>query len=162
MVDGVRCEILQSKLDAVRGVGLTSIKFKCEKRLALFAPGDVVAFDLMEVERDEEFGDSSCWNACEGVIMRMEPTRALICVLQDRCEIETVRPIMRLKHGGLRKTGEKYSVCIHCGRPEGVEIKLPDFGQSGPDARLHDWECTERDHGHTLPCVFGSDGESTT
>ena len=146
--DGVRCPILQAKLDGVRGLSLSSFKFKCEKRLSLFTPGDEVDFDIGKTI-DDEFD----FLACTGIVMRMYPTKALIYVSESEYDAVNV-PVMRLRHDGLRKTGKRHPVCIHCGRPEGAEIKLSNQGSPAYPKGLHDWECNRWENGRYQPCEY--------
>ena len=151
-VDGERCKILQSKLDAVKGAGLTSIRFRCAVRLSLFRPGDEVAFSIY-VPGEEEILN------CLGIVMDMRQTRVLVYVIRDEVnEQHTEAPIVLLQHARIRKTGKLHPICIYCGRPQGVEIKMLDGGLTDGRQTYHDWECSRwLDDGldsRPAPCQF--------
>lgn len=125
--DDVRCQILEGKLRSVRGLGLTSIKFLCPTRAALFSPGQVVMFAI-------DVGDS--WGntksvPVKGIVMRTKGRKVLVY-----SDGETDRQIVWLYPDRLTKTGDSVTVCIHCGRPEGREIRI-----TTEVSEEHEWEC---------------------
>ena len=155
--DDARCPILQSKLDVVRGAGLTSIKFKCEKRFSAFRPGDEVAFSIYVPGYEDEVLD------CLGIVMEMRQTRVQVYVIRDEVnEQHTEAPIVFLRHNRVKKTGKRHPVCIYCGKPQGVEIKILDNGLTNGKQTYHDWECNrwiiDGDDSRCALCQFESAG----
>ncbi len=112
-----RCPVLQEKLNAVRGAGLTNIEFKCEKRKQLFKPGEVVRFTLTKGENPLHGGTIEA--QAEGIIMKADGRRYLLY------SEDTNFCLARLYPDSLHRTGERVRVCIHCAKPEGVTIQLP-------------------------------------
>ena len=120
-----RCPILQGKLDAVKGAGLSSIAFKCDKRQALFQPGEVVEFRLLV---DDEGGTGP--EDMTGIVMATKGRKVRIY------SETTNRPVIALYPDMLKKTGETHTVCIHCGRPKGKEFEVTSNA-----GEKHKWEC---------------------
>ena len=49
------CEIQKAKRAALRGLGITTVKFICKERRDLFAPGQPVIFTTYVVDEDDEY-----------------------------------------------------------------------------------------------------------
>lgn len=134
MKDGKRCEILQGKLDAVKGAGVTSIRFKCDRRVAipcLVAPGDVVVFEIYEKGCPDEM-------QCRGIVMRtwLAGEKVLLYVEPEAGEYgETEYPVIKLRPEHLCKTGEVHPVCTECYRPKGKTFKI----RSAHDPEEREW-----------------------
>lgn len=136
------CDRLVAKLNAVRGIGLTVIKFPCPERQALFAPGDVVKFSLPVVWGP----DGDCRTVpMEGVIMRITGRRWMVYSNSSGCH----RKIVKLYPDRLKKTGESRPICKHCALPIGVERPVMRSGEA--------WSCQSdwTDEGEEIqrPCV---------
>lgn len=114
------CELLVSKMNGVRGLGLTVIKFACPTRDGLFSPGDVVTFSLPVSYSPE--GDARTV-PMEGVIMRRIGRKWFLYSASEGC----TQKVMKLYPDKLKKTGETRPLCIHCGLPMGVERPLMEY-----------------------------------
>lgn len=132
-----RCAILAAKAKSVKGLGLTSIKFNCEKRPTLFTPGDIVSFELWDGEFDRLV-------RLTGIVMRTKGRKVMIY------SGETERSVLWLYPDGLHKTGRSAPVCVRCGAPQGAEILIKTSGDEKPRA----WECSNYDDQgmKSLPC----------
>lgn len=153
--NGSRCPILQQKLDAVRGVGLSSIRFYCQTRLNLFKPGDVVEFQIYSHEHSEDWLSGELVQGspldCRGIVMRNKGRKVLVYVDDD--DDSTERPIVNLYLDGLHKTGERHPVCIHCGKPEGKDIELT----SRISGEIELWQCRSDDESfQVLFCEYAT------
>jgi hypothetical protein len=134
------CQILDAKLKAVKGLGLTRIAFKCEVREGLFPPGAVVRF-----ERWEDYDDHySRGMEGTGIVMRTKGRKVLIY------SEDIERTVSWWYPDKLQDTGKRASVCRHCGRPEGKTIQLPHHKEAAQrkgsphviDMTPTEWECT--------------------
>lgn len=139
-----RCEILQAKLDAVKGIGLTMIRFQCEKRPTLFQPGEVVEFNLWNPSHPE--GNESMYI---GTVMRYKDRKVLIH------SEETEHSVLWLWTDKLRKTGARKTVCVHCGLPRGADVYIRDTS-TGKDK---EWDCRgeyniDTNSVDSLPCEY--------
>lgn len=143
----LRCPILQSKLNAVKGAGLSSISFKCERRTSLFTPGDIVSFALA-VAYDAERG-VPIRKCVTGYVIQAKGRKFLVY-----CE-RSNNKLIWLYPDGLTQTG-KVRACIHCGAPEGIHIRY----QKDQEQETI-WTCTratynqEAGYMEPQPCVFG-------
>lgn len=139
------CERLISKLTAVRGIGLTVIKFPCPERKSLFSPGDVVTFSLPVA-----YGpDGDCRTTpMEGTVMRISGRRWMVYSDSPGCH----RKIVILYPDRLKKTGESRQICKHCALPIGVERPIMKSGEA--------WSCRSdwTDEGEEIqrPCEAAS------
>ena len=118
------CEIRLAKLKAVRGAGLTAIRFKCDKLLSELQPGQLV-------RAESHYSDPVL-----GTVMRPNGDRVFVwldgadangkrCVsLQPDC----LEPI----------DGERVRVCANCGQLEGTESR------AGFDCEERDRDCDYR------------------
>jgi len=119
------CKLLLSKLEAVRGAGLTVIKFPCPTRDSIFQSGECVYFSLPisgpdGVDRRVKV---------DGVIMRRKGRKWLLyCNHPD-----ISRHVINMYPDALRKTGEVKPLCRHCGLPMGVERPIM--------AKCEPWSC---------------------
>ena len=146
-VDGKRCEILESHIAPLRGIGckLSSISFRCDTRKALFSPGECVSFMGANGGdgSDPEYGDFMGW------VMGWSGGKVRIA-----CE-ETNSPVVKIQPDRLRKIpDENRRVCLKCGKPEGVSIQIKE--KSG---ELRPWFCDdvwddELYDRRPLPCVY--------
>jgi len=146
-----RCPILQGKLDAVRGLGLKSIDFECSTKTALFTPGQGVAFLGSSDERGE-YGERP-YETYAGFVMRWRGNKVLVV------SEETDSPFCSIFPNRLTPVSDRRRACIHCGMPEGVNIKV----KGKFDAEPHAWVCrAEIGEGGDgiLPCEYGSATEA--
>lgn len=138
-----RCSILQAKLRGVKGLGLASIDFKCPTKLALFAPGQCVTF--MGADPDGGYG------VFEGYVYKWDSNK--VRVVSE----ETDKPFCRIRPDRLSLVpGKERRVCVHCGLPEGVRIKV----KMADDPEPREWVCRMDyaeawPHGETpIPCEY--------
>lgn len=137
--NGKRCDILAGKVASVKGLGLTKIAFRCERRESLFLPGDVVEFQAKYYSDADDF-----WETGYGVVMRTKGRKVLIY------SEDIERTVSWWYPDKLQDTGERASVCRHCGRPEGKTIQLPHHKEAAQrkgsphaiDMTPTEWECT--------------------
>lgn len=150
VVDGQRCGILDAKLKGIKGLGLTSINFKCAKREDHFKPGQPVEFDADVIEHDYEgeiVGRDT--QTHQGYVWKRDGFR--VVVVSDT----TNRPKLKFAEKRLRKLDtEARQCCIHCQKPQGLfdEIKSKETGEVRP------YICrTEYNGGYTetnKPCEY--------
>jgi hypothetical protein len=141
-----RCPILQVILDQVRGLRLTSANFKCPTKTALFRPGQCVTFK--GAQPDGGYRDFI------GYVVRWDGNKVRVA-----CE-NTDKPFCRIRPDRLEVVpNEERRVCVHCGLPEGVRIKVKM--PNDPEAR--EWVCRE-DYSRgmdpiALQCEYDEQGE---
>lgn len=130
-VDGQRCEILSAKLAGIKGLGLTSINFKCTKRADNFKPGQPVEFTASDWMVND-YGDR-IWDpepsSYKGYVWRREGLK--VVVLSD----ETDKPMLKFTESRLTKLyAPARQCCIHCQKPQGLmdEIKSKETGETHP------------------------------
>ncbi len=141
-----RCDLLQSKLDGVRGLGLKAITFDCPTKAALFQPGQEVTFKGYVGDEMEDF---------TGYVFGWKDSKVRI-VSQ-----ESNNPFVKIFPSKLRATGHTRRVCIHCGMPEDMNIQIKMENEAEP----RPWICRSNpdfyDEGgpEQLPCEYPGAGE---
>lgn len=118
------CAIKDAKRVAVRGAGLTSMNFRCEKRLSTLPPGQRVVMTLQnEVTlggyNDYEYQD---WEDVDivGTVMR-EARRGRVLVWLDEMTTRERNPVALWPHLMKPIEGHRVAVCSECGQPEGTK-----------------------------------------
>jgi hypothetical protein len=145
------CDIRREKVSAVRGLGITTMTFKCQKLLDTFQPGDVITTSLyFNVPSYMDY--ETVHRDVTGTVMRWKGTNNLLVAFSPQAG--TSKPLGNLRPKHCRKTGECRRVCIHCGKPEGIELKSPD-----PVDGLIPWVCRYEDGDWNtplaaLPCEY--------
>lgn len=157
-VDGKRCEILEAKVKAVCGLGLTSIAFNCPTKKALFRPGQCVQFlgstdigiDSNHYSDVEFLGWVMGWKGDKVRIVCEETDYPIICIYPRKIQVPD--PTI---HGEEAIFDRR--VCIHCGMPEGVQIWIKPKGAEDS----HRWECRYSEYEPSmnpnslvLPCEY--------
>ena len=69
------CEIKVAKLASLRGLGLASVNFKCDKRLSKLQPGQRITFVMRDGEGHDEPWDEYTFT---GIVMRPYRTKILV------------------------------------------------------------------------------------
>lgn len=139
------CEIRDKKREAVKGLGLTSIKFRCEKLRKAFVPGMKVKARLdyvatgMRVSCDSQEYITECL-VVDAIVMKFTFGKVRIYVPYDETEVPKndgfpawwlqklngggpgdCIHILRVQPDRLTATDEYVSTCRHCGMPEYIE-----------------------------------------
>jgi len=107
------CEIKAEKQRALRGLGLTLVNFKCDKRLSLLQPGQRIKLTLAtEWQGEHGYGTTEF----EAVVMRPTGTRILVWLLDrgDGKNPIAVHPDRVTPIEGMVK------LCPACQQPEGT------------------------------------------
>lgn len=137
-----RCEILTAKLKAVRGVGLTHINFDCPTKLALFKPGQCVAFKGISYHLFED-GLRRPRYDCRGNRVYDDFTGFVFGWRGDKVRVvseQTDKPFCLIRPSRLKPGPEPdRRACVHCGMPEGVKVKV----KAKYDDESHEWVCRE-------------------
>jgi hypothetical protein len=145
-----RCDILQAKLDGVRGLGLKQIDFDCPTKLALFQPGQSVTF--MGACHDQEAYYGTTYDDFDGFVFGWKGNRVRVV-----CE-ETDKPFCNILPNRLKPGPEPpRRVCLHCGMPEGIQISIKGTMDTEPRpwaCRYDNSDAFERDP-QALPCEYG-------
>lgn len=151
LTDG--CALKAEKIKGVRGLKLTSIKFRCPILKAAFVPGMRVRADLKYVacgfERNymEPETIKTREQTVDAVVMGWALDRVRIFIPYDdedpewwlqRSSGEGHIHILRVHPSQLHPTGERIPVCRHCGLP--------------PDAEIENWSCRMSLDGEPLSC----------
>jgi len=125
---------------------LTRIDFDCPTKRALFKPGQCVVF--MGADHDA-YSDMDRYSDFTGYVLGWDGPK--VRVVSE----ETDKPFCRIyPHRLTLRSEPARRVCIHCGLPEGVRIKVKM--QMDPEPRP--WVCRE-DYSATmepipLPCEY--------
>ena len=158
-VDGKRCEILEAKVKAIRGMGFTSVAFNCPTKKALFKPGQCVQF-LGSTDvgvNDSHFADVEFL----GWVMGWKGNKVRIACEQTNAPIVHILP-EKIQTPDPEIFGEEdifdRRPCIHCGMPEGLKVQIkPKHGEG----ELHKWECRYSEYEPSmtpnqivLPCEY--------
>jgi hypothetical protein len=145
------CEIKDEKVKAIRGLKLTSIKFRCQKRTDYLKPGMRVKAHLpyvcvgMRGGYDEAEHPIMEPRTLDAVVMAWVHGKVRIYVPQDqepgtlvsKSDNETQLDVVRVNAIYLEPTGETETVCIYCGLPKEHSAKKwicrTEFDESGPN-----------------------------
>jgi len=152
------CDIREAKRRAVRGLGLTSIKFVCRKRIDDIQPGmrveatlPYVCVGIHEPRDPEDWGGPITEKrTLQGVAMEWMHGKVRVYIPEqpngylvsqdgkDRLDV------IKIRAGLLRPTGEHTSICIHCGLPR--------------EANAIRWVCRADSYsGDPLDCEYAPD-----
>ena len=137
------CVLLAAKRAAVKGAGLTVIKFKCTRREALFAPGQPVSFKVWtRCDKDDRpDGYRPVLVELEGWIWRHYGRKfQVVSMMTDAPVIKLYPDVIQAIEGEWRRC------CVHCGKPEGVADRLIRKGDSGES----DYICRYTDGVYTI------------
>jgi hypothetical protein len=124
------CPVRTRVRDQLRGIGVTSIKWRCKDRIDIYPVGAPVwattVPDTHNTEFDTEFDEDhqNCFKAdFPGIVVGMKGSKALVYIANETlsadkhafiggpfCKI----PLSRIK---MREGVEPESVCKHCQRP---------------------------------------------
>ena len=149
-ITGKRCPILQEKLLGIRGLGLTEISFRCDKREALFTPGQCVEFQVWD-RGVSEYREDPLLIECEGWVWKTEGCK--VVVVSQATNI----PVLKFYPDALKLVpGEERRCCIHCAKPEGVADAIRGKHDSEPHAYVCRYEHLSYDDGGDLglPCEY--------
>lgn len=148
------CGIRLSKIKAVRGLKLTSIKFKCDLLKESFQPGMKVQADLKYVAvgyTHEEHELRTVERTVEAVVMGWSREKVRIYIPYDdggewwlqslKNEAAKIH-VLRVLPNQLHPYGdfERVTVCTHCGLPK--------------DSDLQNWGCSNVFDGETALCEY--------
>ena len=128
------CERKAEKLAAVRGLGLTSIAFKCDKRLSELQPGQRIEFTMMDGERGSALEPWSTYTF-QAIVMRPYKHRILVWLVGCDHEDEEPDPHpqqyeyllasgknpIAVSPDRVRPVNGRVPVCPDCGQPEGTK-----------------------------------------
>lgn len=129
------CDIREEKRRQIRGIGLTSIKFKCQKRTDSLAPGMKVKAHLPYVVtrwsqgsseeeslpiREERTLDAFVMKWVKGKVRIYVPPEQDAGTLLALNDPQTELDVIAVNARFLEVTGERVGACIHCGLPENV------------------------------------------
>jgi hypothetical protein len=124
------CEIKAAKLVALRGLGVTSLHFRCARYLAEFPAGQRVEFEL-RVPMGETGWETDVEETMRGTVMRPFRGGVLVWVDDDddaEHDPPTRNPI-RLFPNRLRVIDGTRALCPDCKQPEGTKPWPRDDGE---------------------------------
>ena len=122
------CEIKAEKRAALRGLGFTSAKFKCEKHLSTLPPGQRITLLIGDAWEEDCPGKPHLEDE-EHTATVMGPSKGRILVWLDEVTIIDRNPI-RVRPDRVTPLPERVSVCKECGQPEGTKARDEWFCQS--------------------------------
>lgn len=121
-----KCEYRDAMRDRLKGLSVTSVKWKCAARAPLFAPGDPVW--ALTWAGEEYFEGERSIDNFPAVVIKMIGSKALVYIKPDveSCDLEyTFQPASKLSNGFCKITlsrltpreAPRESLCEHCQLP---------------------------------------------
>lgn len=126
------CKTKVEKLAALRGLGITSVNFKCDKRLSELQPGQRIEFTMGD-------GKGCDWSeyTFHGVVMRPRGSKLLVWLVSRDDDVyedmpgphpqvyehllESDKNPIKLSPDRVRPVGGRVSLCPDCDQPDGTK-----------------------------------------
>lgn len=156
------CEIKAAKLASLRGLGLTSVNFKCAKRLSELQPGQRIEFRMGDgYDRNGDWNDYTF----QAIVMRPIGTKLLVWLVSRDDDVYEDAPgphpqaytdllvsgknPIKVSPGRVKPVEGRVAVCPDCSQPEGTK-PAEERSELAPYfcPRCAGWELTENRLGY--------------